>query len=49
MNIRLTELPSPTKLIVAMDKHRFGAAMFVMASLILSVALVALAWVYFRR
>jgi hypothetical protein len=49
MNINMTELPSPIKLIVVMDKHRFGAAMFVVASLILYVALVALAWVYFRR
>ncbi len=47
MNIKLTELPSPTKLIIAMDQHRFGASLFVITSLIISVALVALAWVYF--
>ena len=47
MNINLTELPSPTKLIVAMDKHRFGAAMFVVAALIFSLAAVASLWIYF--
>ena len=47
MNIRLTELPSPTKLIVAMDRHRFGATMFVVASSILSAAAVASLWIYF--
>ncbi len=49
MNINLTELPSPTKLIVAMDKHRFGAAMFVMALTILSVAVVVSLLIYFKR
>jgi len=49
MNIKLTELPSPTKLIIVMDKHRFGASLFVVAAFIISAALVALAWVYFRR
>ena len=49
MNIDLTELPSPTKLIVAMDKHRFGAAMFVVALTILSVAVVACLLIYFKR
>ena len=49
MNIRLTELPSPTKLIVAMDKHRFGAAMFVVALTILSMAAVASLLIYFKH
>lgn len=47
MNIKLTELPSPTKLIVAMDRHRFGAAMFLAASSIFSLAAVASLWIYF--
>jgi hypothetical protein len=49
MNIRLTELPSPTKLIVTMDKYRFGAAMFVVALLIISAAAVASLLIYFKH
>ena len=47
MNIKLSELPSPTRLIVAMDRHRFGAAMFVVAALIFLLAAVASLWIYF--
>ena len=47
MNIKLSELPSPTRLIVAMDRHRFGAAMFVVAALIFLLAAVASHWIYF--
>lgn len=47
MNIEITDVPSPSKLIATMDKHPVGAAMFVVASLILTVALVVCAWLYF--
>ncbi len=49
MNIRLTELPSPTKLIVAMDKHRYGATLFVVALTIISAAAVASLLIYFKH
>ncbi len=47
MNIDFNDLPSPSKLITTMDKHPVGAALFVVALLILSVALVACTWLYF--
>lgn len=47
MNIEIQNIPSPSKLITTMDKHRFGAAMFVMALLICSLALVVSLWLYF--
>ncbi len=47
MNIELTNLPSPTKLITTMDKHRFGAGLFVATLSILSLAVVVLAWIFF--
>ena len=46
MNINLTEIPSPSKLIATMDKQRFGAAMFVISLLISFAGAVALTWVY---
>lgn len=46
MNINLSEIPSPSKLIATMDKHRFGAAMFVIVSLIFSLAVVSSLWLY---
>ena len=46
MNIEIQNIPSPSKLIATMDKHRFGAAMFVIALLIWSLALVGVAWVW---
>lgn len=49
MNIEITDVPSPSKLITTMDKHPVGATLFVMALLILSVALVVCAWLYFNH
>jgi hypothetical protein len=47
MNIELTNLPSPTKLITTMDNHRFGAGLFVATLAIIAVAAVVLAWIIF--
>jgi len=47
MNIEIQNIPSPSKLIMTMDKHRFGAAMFVIALSICSLALVVSWWLYF--
>lgn len=46
MNIEIQNIPSPSKLITIMDKHRFGAAMFVIALLICSLALLGSLWLY---
>lgn len=46
MNIRLTELPNLTNLIASMDKHPLGAAMFVVALLIVSATAVVSLWIY---
>jgi hypothetical protein len=48
MNIEITDIPSPSKLIAAMDKHPVGAALFVVALLILSGAVVAFALIFFN-
>jgi hypothetical protein len=48
MNIDFNDIPSPSKLITTMDKHPVGAMLFVAWSLILSVALVAVLWLYFH-
>jgi hypothetical protein len=47
MNIEITDVPSPSKLITTMDRHPVGAALFVVLSLILAMALVACCWMYF--
>lgn len=46
MNIEIQNIPSPSKLITTMDKHRFGAAMFIIALLICSLAVVGMTWVW---
>jgi hypothetical protein len=46
MNIEIQNIPSPSKLITTMDRHRFGAAMFVIVLLICSLALVICFWLY---
>ncbi len=48
MQIDFIDLPSPSKLITTMDKHRFGASLFVIALLILCVAAVVAVWLYRR-
>jgi type VI protein secretion system component VasF len=50
MNINFQDLPSPVKLIAAMDKHPVGARLFLVAMLMCLVAAVIFAfiWVHLR-
>lgn len=48
MNIKFDEVPSPSRLIVTMDKHPVGAALFIAGLSNLLVGLAVLALMYFK-
>lgn len=45
MNIDFNDLPSPSKLITTMDKHRVGAAFFIVALFLVVLGIVVIAGV----
>jgi hypothetical protein len=50
VNIKFDQIPSPSKLIMTMDKHPVGASLFLVALLICLLAAVvcALIWMHLR-
>jgi hypothetical protein len=50
VNIKFDQIPSPSKLIMTMDKHPVGASLFLVALLICLLAAVACAliWMHLR-
>lgn len=50
MNIKFDQIPSPSRLIITMDKHPVGASLFIAGFSILLVVLVvfSMLWVMYR-
>lgn len=47
MNVNFQNLPSPSKLIMTMDKHPIGACLFVMTLFIGIAGLLGFTWLWF--